>query len=183
MVSDKLIFYQNVLGSRRLSNFFWAVVTMTGGIGFLLAGLSSYLGINLLVVSDTSSLQFIPQGITLIFYGIIGSLLSLYQWFMIVLNIGSGYNEFNKKTNIATIFRWGFLGKNRRIEFTCPLEDVKAIRAEIRDGINAKRKLYLRVKNKRDIPLTRIGEPMSLSDLENQAAELASFLSVPLEGI
>ena len=34
MVSDKLIFYQNVLGSRRLSNFFWAVVTITGGIGF-----------------------------------------------------------------------------------------------------------------------------------------------------
>jgi hypothetical protein len=183
MVSDKLIFYQNVLGSRRLSNFFWAIVTMIGGIGFLLAGLSSYLSINLLIVSDVSSLQFIPQGIALMFYGITGSLLSLYQWFMIFLNIGSGYNEFNKKTNMVTIFRWGFPGKNRRIEFTCPLEDVKAIRAEIRDGINTKRKLYLKVKNKRDIPLTRIGEPISLSNLENQAAELASFLSVPLEGI
>ena len=102
---------------------------------------------------------------------------------MIFLNIGSGYNEFSKKTNMVTIFRWGFPGKNRRIEFTCPLEEVKAIRAEIRDGINTKRKLYLRVKNKRDIPLTRIGEPISLSNLENQAAELASFLSVPLEGI
>ena len=63
MVSDKLIFYQNVLGSRRLSNFFWAVVTITGGIGFLLAGLSSYLGINLLVVSDTSSLQYITMNL------------------------------------------------------------------------------------------------------------------------
>ncbi|NEO27337.1 MAG: photosystem I assembly protein Ycf4, partial [Kamptonema sp. SIO4C4] len=33
------------------------------------------------------------------------------------------------------------------------------------------------------IPLTRVGEPMSLSDLENQGAELARFLQVPLEGL
>jgi hypothetical protein len=39
------------------------------GLGFFLAGLSSYLQINLLQVTDTSEIVFIPQGIALLFYG------------------------------------------------------------------------------------------------------------------
>jgi hypothetical protein len=35
----------------------------------------------------------------------------------------------------------------------------------------------------RDIPLTRVGQPMTLAELENEAAGLAKFLSVPLEGL
>ncbi|MEM8778813.1 MAG: photosystem I assembly protein Ycf4 [Cyanobacteria bacterium P01_G01_bin.49] len=183
MTSDRLIFRQDVLGSRRFSNYWWAIISSIGGIGFLLAGLSSYLHTNLLIVSDTSDLIFIPQGVALLFYGVAGSSVALYQWFMIALDIGGGYNEFNKQTNKATIFRWGFPGKNRRIEFSCPLEDVQAVYAEIREGLNAKRKLYLRVKQRRDVPLTRVGQPISLSELENQGAKLASFLGVPLEGL
>lgn len=183
MTSDRLILRQDVLGSRRFSNYWWAVIASMGGIGFLLAGLSSYFHTNLLLVSDTSELTFIPQGIALLFYGVAGSLVALYQWFMIALNIGGGYNEFNKQTNQVTIFRWGFPGKNRRIEFSCPLDEVQSVRAEIREGLNAKRKLYLRVKQRRDVPLTRVGRPVSLSELENQGAKLASFLGVPLEGL
>ena len=90
MTSDRLIFRQDVLGSRRFSNYWWAAVSSIGGIGFFLAGISSYLQTNLLIVSDTSSLQFIPQGVALLFYGIAGSLLALYQWFTVILNIGGG---------------------------------------------------------------------------------------------
>ncbi len=183
MTSDRLIFRQDVLGSRRFSNYWWAAVATIGGVGFLLAGLSSYFHTNLLIVSDTSTLIFIPQGVALLFYGLAGSLLALYQWLMIILNVGGGYNEFDKKNNKLTIFRWGFPGKNRRVELICPLEDVQAVRAEIQEGLNTKRKLYLRVKQRRDIPLTRVGQPLSLSQLENEGAELASFIGVPLEGL
>lgn len=181
--TDNLILRQEILGSRRLSNYFWGTITSMGGIGFLLAGLSSYFQKNLLLVSDPTSLQFIPQGIALLFYGVAGSLLASYIWLTILWNIGGGYNEFNKNTNQVTIFRWGFPGKNRRIEFTCPLEEVQSIRAEIKEGINPKRALYLCSKQRRDIPLTRVGEPIAISDLENQGAELARFLGVPLEGL
>lgn len=116
-------------------------------------------------------------------YGALGLLLSLYLWLMIILNVGGGYNEFNRQTGNVTIFRWGFLGKNRTIEITYPLEDVQSIRAELKEGINPRRTLYLRVKGKGAIPLTRVGEPIALSELENQGAELARFLSVPLEGL
>jgi hypothetical protein len=75
--------------------------------------------------------------------------------------------------------RYGFFGKNRRIEIKQPLEDVTAIRVEIKEGLNPKRSLYLRIKGRSDIPLTRVGQPIPLSELENQGAELARFLQVP----
>lgn len=183
MAQNSRILRQEVLGSRRLSNYWWAAVSSLGGVGFLLAGLSSYLKVNLLAVSDPTGLQFIPQGVALLFYGLAGSLVGLYLWLTVLWNVGGGYNEFNKNTGTVKIFRWGFPGKNRRIDLECPLADVQAVRAEIREGLNPKRALYLRVKQRRDIPLTRAGQPLSLSELENQGAELARFLEVPLEGL
>ena len=183
MTTNNLVYKQEITGARRLSNYWWATVVTIGGIGFLLAGLSSYFHTNLLLVSDMSDLQFVPQGIALTFYGVAGCLLATYLWLMIGLNVGSGYNEFNKKTEKVTIYRWGFLGKNRRLELVYDLTDVQAVRAEIKEGLSPKRTLYLRVKPKRDIPLSPVGEPMALSKLENQGADLARFLSVPLEGL
>ena len=174
---------QNILGSRRFSNYFWAVVSLIGGLGFLLAGLSSYFKINLLIVSDPRNLQFIPQGVALLFYGVAGSLLSLYLWLVIFWNVGGGYNEFNKETGLAKIFRYGFPGKNRNLEINIALEDIQSVRAEIKEGLNPKRVLYLRANQRRDIPLTRVGEPIAISELENQGAQLARFLEVPLEGL
>ena len=167
---------QDVLGSRRLSNYFWAVVVTIGGLGFLLSGLSSYLKVNILLVSDTSNLQFVPQGVALTFYGVAGSLLAIYLWLVILWDVGGGYNQFDKTTGKATIARSGFPGKNRNVKVNIPLEDIQSVRAEIRDGLNPKRVLYLRAKKRREIPLTRVGEPIALSTLENQGAELAKFL-------
>jgi hypothetical protein len=39
------------------------------------------------------------------------------------------------------------------------------------------------LQGRRDLPLTRVGEPMPLADLERSGAELARFLGVPLEGV
>lgn len=180
---ESQVLTQTITGARRPSNIFWAVIAMIGGVGFLLAGLSSYLQVNLLIVSDPTDLQFIPQGIALTFYGVAGSLVSLYLWLVAFWDVGGGYNEFNKNTNKVKIFRWGYPGKNRRIEIERNLDDIEAVKAEIKEGLNPKRSLYLRIKGYRNIPLTRVGEPLPLSELENQGAELARFLGVPLEGI
>lgn len=174
---------QDVLGSRRISNLLWAVIVTMGGLGFLLAGLSSYLNTNLLLVSDPSGLQFIPQGVALTFYGVAGSLLATYLWLLLVWDVGGGYNEFDKNTEKITISRKGYPGKNRRVTVEIPIADVQSVRAEIREGLSPKRALYLRSKKRRDLPLTRVGEPIALSTLENQGAELARFLEVPLEGL
>ena len=41
----------------------------------------------------------------------------------------------------------------------------------------------LRLRGRRDVPLTRVGEPIALAELERSGAELARYLNVPLEGV
>lgn len=180
--TDEVLRYP-VLGARRLSNYWWATIITMGGTGFLLAGLSSYLQVNLLPFANPTSLIFIPQGIAMGFYGVAGVLLASYLWVIISLDVGGGYNEFNKTTGKLRVMRSGFLGKNRKIEIEHALDKILAVRVDIREGLNPKRALYLRIKGRPDIPLTRVGQPLSLSVLENQGAEIARFLRVPLEGL
>ncbi|MBI1240657.1 photosystem I assembly protein Ycf4 [Umezakia ovalisporum] len=175
--------HQNVLGSRRFSNYWWASIVTMGATGFLLAGISSYLKVNLLLVTDPTQLIFVPQGLVMGLYGTAGLLLASYLWLVILWDVGGGYNDFNQETGGIKIFRWGFPGKNRRIEIDCHIQDVQSVRIEIKEGLNPRRALYLRVKGRRDIPLTRVGQPLSLAKLETTGAELARFLGVALEGL
>jgi hypothetical protein len=177
------VFVDPVVGSRRASNYFWASVVTGGASGFLLTGISSKVGYNILPFLDASGIQFFPQGLVMSFYGVAGLTLSLYLWLTIAWDVGAGYNEFNKATNTARVFRFGFPGNNRRINLTSPLSDVRAVRVEVKDGVNPRRVLYLCVKGRGDIPLTSIGQPMALEELEGRAAKLARFLQVPIEGL
>jgi hypothetical protein len=141
------------------------------------------LKVNLLFVTDATQLIFVPQGLVMGLYGTAGILLSLYLWLVILWDVGGGYNDFNRETGKVKIFRWGFPGKDREIEVACSIRDVQSVRLELKEGLSPKRALYLRAKGRRDIPLTRVGQPISIQDLEIQGAELARFLSVPLEGL
>ncbi|MEN9206179.1 MAG: photosystem I assembly protein Ycf4 [Thermostichales cyanobacterium SZTDM-1c_bins_54] len=181
VVPERLVY--PVVGSRRLSVYFWAVVLTGGGLGFVLSGLSSYLHRNLLPFSDPASLLFIPQGITMLAYGVAALLAALYQWLTVLWDVGGGYNEFDQRTQQATIVRYGFPGQNRLVKLTYGFDEIVGLRVQIKEGLNPKRALYLRVKGRGDIPLTRVGQPLTLAEIENQAAELARFLNVPLEGI
>lgn len=179
---DRLL-HQNVLGSRRFSNYCWATIVTLGASGFLLAGISSFLKVNLLIVSDPTQLVFVPQGLVMGLYGTAGLLLATYLWLVILWDVGGGYNEFNQETGTIKIFRWGFPGKNRQIEIDGRIEDVQSVRITVKEGLNPLRALYLRIKGRRDIPLTRVGQPLSLTELETEGAKLARFLGVSLEGL
>ena len=174
---------QKVLGSRRFSNYWWASIVTMGASGFFLASISSYLKVNLLIVTDATQLIFVPQGLVMGLYGAAGLLLATYLWLVVLWDLGGGYNEFNRETGTLKIFRWGFPGKNRQIQIDGRISDVQSVKILIKEGLNPQRALYLRVKGRRDIPLTRVGQPLSLADLETQGAELARFLGVSLEGL
>ena len=172
-----------IVGSRRFSNYFWTFFLFIGGFGFLLAGLSSYLKINLLPLANPTELVFIPQGIIMIFYGTLSLSLSAYILLTVVWDIGSGYNEYNKSENLVKIVRRGFPGKNREILLTYSLNNIQAIGIKISEGLNPKRIVYLCLKDDRKIPLTPVQQPNSISNLEEQAADLAKFLDLKLENI
>ena len=172
-----------IVGSRRSSNYFWALFLSTGGLGFLLAGISSYLKINLFLFANTNELVFIPQGLVMMFYGTLSLGFSIYIIMTILLDIGSGYNEYNKIENLVKIVRRGFPGRNREILLTYPLENVRAIGIKITEGLNPTRNIYLCLKDERIIPLTPVQEPTTISNFEKEAAELAKFLDLKLENL
>ena len=63
------------------------------------------------------------------------------------------------------------------------MQEIKSIKLSIAEGLNPKREIYLQTKDQRQIPLTRVGEPLLLSQIEEEAVELANFLNIPLEGL
>ena len=172
-----------IVGSRRFSNYFWAISLLFGGIGFLLAGLSSYFKINFLPFANPVELVFIPQGLVMIFYGTLSFSISIYIFLTVILDIGSGYNEYNKIENLVKIVRKGFPGKNREILLTYSLTNIRSIGIKITEGLNPTRSIYLCLKDERKIPLTPVQEPTSISILEQQAASQAKFLDLKLENL
>jgi Ycf4 len=172
-----------IVGSRRFSNYFWSFFLFFGGLGFLLAGISSYFKINLLPFANPTELVFIPQGLVMMFYGTLSLGLSIYITITVLLDIGSGYNEYNKLENLVKIVRKGFPGKNREILLTYPLSNVRAIGIKITEGLNPTRSIYLCLKDERNIPLSPVQEPTAISKLEEEAADLAKFLDLKLENL
>jgi len=183
MNSEKPIVRYQVQGARRWSNYIWGSILLLGGFGFLITGISSFLKNPVLPFINIGSIQFFPQGLIMCFYGALGCLLGLYIWLIIFWNLGEGFNEFNLENGKIVIFRWGFPGKNRYINFEYPIQEVQSIRLEINEGLNPNRTIYLKLSGNREIPLTRVGQPISIQEIENQAAELAKILQVSLEGI
>ena len=172
-----------IVGSRRFSNYFWAISLLFGGLSFLLAGFSSYFKFNFLPFANPVELVFIPQGLVMIFYGTLSFSISIYIFLTLILDIGSGYNEYNKIENLVKIVRKGFPGKNREILLTYSLTNIRSIGIKITEGLNPTRSIYLCLKDERKIPLTPVQEPTSISILEQQAASLAKFLDLKLENL
>jgi hypothetical protein len=168
-------------GSRRLSNIFWAITVSLGGFGFFLTGLSSFFGTNLLFFSDSSEISFIPQGIVLLFYGTVGSILGIFLTLTVWWNVGSGYNEYNRDIQEVKLYRKGFPGKNKELVFTFPFNQVKSVKMRIKEGINPKRQLLLCLTDTREIPLTGIEQPVALNKIEDEAITIAKYLNVFLE--
>jgi hypothetical protein len=134
----------------------------------------------LTLLQHPAELAWVPQGLVMGLYGLAALLLATYLWAVIVIDVGAGSNRFDRASGEALISRQGF---RQRIEVAIPLRQIQAVKVEVRDGLSPQRRLALRVQGRRDLPLTRVGEPMPLADLELAGARLARFLGVPLEGL
>ena len=175
-----LVLEQEIKGSRKVSNYLVASLLSIGGVGFLLASFSSYLGIDLLPLGNPSTLIFVPQGLVMGLYGVAAFLLALYFWRLISIDYGSGANRFDKDKRVLFLTRRGLF---KNIEIEIPMDEIKAVKLEVREGFNPRRRVSLRIKGRKDLPISSVGSPKPLLDLENEGAEIARFLEVNLEGI
>nr|YP_010760447.1 photosystem I assembly protein Ycf4 [Cuscuta nevadensis]WEY30425.1 photosystem I assembly protein Ycf4 [Cuscuta nevadensis] len=167
------IWIELISGSRKKSNFVWTFILFVGSSEFLLVGISSYFSVNVI--------SFFPQGIIMTFYGISGFFISLYLLCLLFWNVGGGYDLFDKKRGVFCIFRWVFPGRNRRIFLRFFLNDIRSIRIEVKEGFYTRHVLYIDIRGQKAIPLTRTDEILTPVEIEKRAAELASFLCVPIE--
>nr|YP_010559088.1 photosystem I assembly protein Ycf4 [Euphorbia hedyotoides]UED20445.1 photosystem I assembly protein Ycf4 [Euphorbia hedyotoides] len=175
------IWIELIAGSRKISNFCWACILFLGSLGFLLVGISSYLGKSFISLFSSQQILFFPQGIVMSFYGIAGLFISCYLWSTILWNVGGGYDRFDRKEGIVCIFRWGFPGKNRRILLRFLMKDIQSIRIEVKEGIYARRIPYMEIRGRGTVPLTRTEDNLTPREIEQKVAELAYFLRVPIE--
>ena len=182
-IQSEYLWIESVIGSKRISNWFWAFILLIAGSGFIIVGLSSYTGQNLLPFISSHDIEFTPQGLIMCFYGIGALFLSTYLCCAILLGIGNGYNEFDRKQGVISIFRWGFPGKNRRIRIRCSIQDIQSIRLKMKEGIASNYTMSLRLIDQQDFPLTQANENLSWEQTEEKAAQLAQFLRVPIEGL
>ncbi len=178
--STDLVLDQRIKGSRKISNYLVASMLSIGGFGFLLASLSSYFGKDFLPLGKPSTLIFIPQGLVMGLYGITAFLLAIYFWRLISIDYGSGINRFDKNKGLLFLTRKGFF---KDIEIEIPIDQIKAVKLEVREGFNPRRRISLRIKGRKDLPISRVGSPQPLLELESEGAEIARFLEVNLEGL
>ncbi|YP_001122818.1 photosystem I assembly protein Ycf4 (chloroplast) [Phaseolus vulgaris] len=173
----------------KISNIFSALIIFLGSLGLLLVAISSYLGMDLFLFSEEiSNFPFIPQGATMAFYGIGGLFISFYLWWILLWNIGGGFDIFDKKNKKVCFIRWGFPGKNRRIILKIPMNEIQSIRiiAGVQERGILTRTLtyesivYMETIEQGFITLTRIEDNLTPPEIANKAGELAFFLGVPL---
>ena len=177
------IIREKITGARNLNSYIISIILFLAGIGFFLAGLSSYLNTNILFITTTQDIVFIPQGITMLFYGTGAIGISIYLFFTILWDIGSGYNEFSKNENIVRITRFGFPGKNRTIFLSYELKNVKNLKFLLKQGLNPRCNILLVLKDKREIPLFPAQFLLNPGQIEKKAIQLSQFLDVPLESL
>ena len=186
--NGKIILYSEpIYGGRRFNNFIAVVLLFLFGLGFFIAGISSYFHTNIIPLRDFSTIEFLPQGILLLFYGTCSSLLSILITSLIVWDIGSGTNIYDIENQVVRVSRRGFpkiidlINKKKNFYLVYSFNEIDSLELDIIGGINPKRVIFLGLKDGRRIPLTPSNEFSSLSFLENRAIFLAKFLQMDLK--
>tara|TARA_Y100001978_G_C23512477_1_gene346296 strand:+ start:95 stop:652 length:558 start_codon:yes stop_codon:yes gene_type:complete len=172
---------QQINGSRKISNYLVGGMLTIGGVGFILASLSSYTGKDLLPLGNASTLLFVPQGLIMGAYGVIANLLNIYLWYMVYINFGSGFNSFDKSSKKVVIKRKGLF---KDVDVNLSFDEIKSVKLDISEGFNPRRRIALVLKGRKKIlPLSSSGDLKPLLEVEEEGARLAKFLNVNLEGI
>ncbi|KAI3731446.1 hypothetical protein L1987_62634 [Smallanthus sonchifolius] len=80
----------------------------------------------------------------------------------------SDYDRFDIKDGIVCIFRWGFPRKNHRVFLRFLIKDIQSVRIEVKEGIYARRVLYMDIRGQGAIPLTCTDENFTPREMDKK---------------
>jgi hypothetical protein len=172
---------EQIKGFRNLNNCFLSFFLFFSGISFFLIGFFSYFNFQIFPFFNIENINYIPQGILMIFYGTMGIIFSIYFIFNIIFDVGSGYNEYSKKEEIIRLIRKGYPGKNSLIFLTYSLDSIKKIKISYRQGFDSRNNIFLVLRDKREIPLYPSQNFLNIYKIEENGILLSQFLDIPLE--
>lgn len=79
MREEERSFIQEIKNNEGYTDVITSAIMFLGSVGFLIAGISSYMNQNLIEFLNAKEIIFFPQGITMCFYGLTGLIISSYQ--------------------------------------------------------------------------------------------------------
>lgn len=118
---NEYILIEKIEENNKPIKYLFNILIFGGGVGFLTTGLSSYFNYNFLPFINAEKIIFFPQGLTMCFYGICGTIIGINQLIILTKNIGEGFNEFNKNLGIIKIYR---KGRKNDLNISYNLEDI-----------------------------------------------------------
>lgn len=121
---NEVIFREDIIDSQNIFNYIFSLVLFLGSVGFFFVGLFSYFLYDHFLFIKISNVVFFPQGLVMLFYGIVGIIFSIYQMVILFYGVGDGFNEFDKERNIMRVYRKGFPGKKGEVYIESSLSDI-----------------------------------------------------------
>lgn len=100
------------------------------------------------------------------FYEIAGLFINSYLWFTLFWNVGSGYDWFDRKEWILSIFCWEFVKKKLSHLFVIFMKDIQSIIIKVKEDIYVCGVLYMNIKGWVIILLTQIDENLTIREIE-----------------
>ncbi len=160
-----------IVGTRKIENYFWTFILFVGGIRFITVN----------TLPDSQDFEItVAQQLVMGLYGYIALYTALYLTCSIFWNVGAGYNEYNKEQQLLKIVRWGFPGKNRKIQVEIPFSSIQALSIQTKDSFFSRNSVNLQYENGKSIPLLQPNQTLTLDELETYATQIAFFIQVPL---
>lgn len=163
-----------VVGSRRPSNAILSLACFFASLGFLF---------NTAFFADQSQN---PGRLLSCFYGLTCAGFCVYLVFLMLLNVGGGWNIFDTEKQNVRIFRWGFPGKNRRVDLNYGLNNVNSLvwdqtaSNRVQPGGGDTMFLGLDLNDQREIPFCSIGGS-KWEQTERLVSDLGQFLDKPVK--
>eukprot|EP00930_Biecheleria_cincta_P029731 TRINITY_DN20650_c0_g1_i1.p1 TRINITY_DN20650_c0_g1~~TRINITY_DN20650_c0_g1_i1.p1 ORF type:complete len:285 (+),score=49.75 TRINITY_DN20650_c0_g1_i1:64-918(+) len=185
---DGMILRERYPGARNFMSGLFAIVVPFASLGFLIVGVSSFFGEPIVdwnpvtsqylwFLRPMDSINWVPQGIFMTFYGFFGFfLLGPPMWYSQWTNLDQGVCEFNKYDRMMYIVKNGEL--IRELSF----DDIDVVKLDWATALfGGDREVKIMTKQNVEVRFQGpLGDPLDKRVLERRAARLSNFLDKDL---